>query len=149
MAQPALPVGLNMHALNDLICGTVAQSVSHPSSGSKVLVTTRNSCMYQPFYNLRYYACIEKNYNLRREPIVPSLKIFRVDKLLLLKISLIMKTIKMTALYLLILLFMNAKLTYAKGAVQISYTVTFPEAKSHYAYHDMYISGISINTLDI
>src|ERR1700743_1685015 len=60
-----------------------------------------------------------------------------------------MKTYKLTALFLLILLFMNSSITHAAGAVKISYTVTFPEAQAHYADVEMNISNISQNTLDL
>ena len=60
-----------------------------------------------------------------------------------------MKTVKLTALFLLILLFMDSSTTQAAGAVKISYTVTFPEAQAHYADIEMNISGISQNSLDL
>src|ERR1700743_3478944 len=60
-----------------------------------------------------------------------------------------MKTYKLTALFLLILLSMNMSITQAAGAVQITYTITFPEAQAHYADVEMNISGIQQNTLDL
>src|ERR1700743_1927610 len=60
-----------------------------------------------------------------------------------------MKTYKLTALFLLILLFMNSSITHAAGAVKISHTVTFPEAQAHYADVEMNISGLGQNTLDL
>src|ERR1700744_320399 len=60
-----------------------------------------------------------------------------------------MKTIKLPGPLLLILLFMNAPTTKAAAAVEISYTVTFPEAQAHYADVEMNISGLNQNTLDL
>ncbi len=60
-----------------------------------------------------------------------------------------MKTIKLTALLFSILFFMNSTSGNAAGAVQISYTVTFPEAQAHYADVEMNISGLAQNTLDL
>jgi predicted metalloprotease with PDZ domain len=60
-----------------------------------------------------------------------------------------MKTIKLTALSFLILFFMNSTPSNAAGAVQISYTVTFPEAQAHYTDVEMNISGLNQNTLDL
>ncbi|HVW95441.1 MAG TPA: PDZ domain-containing protein [Mucilaginibacter sp.] len=59
-----------------------------------------------------------------------------------------MKTIKLTALFFLILLFMNAQTTKAAGAVKISYTITFPEAQAHYADVEMQVTGLNQNTTD-
>jgi predicted metalloprotease with PDZ domain len=44
---------------------------------------------------------------------------------------------------------MNTSNSNAAGAIQISYTVTFPEAQAHYADVEMNISGLSQNTLDL
>jgi len=44
---------------------------------------------------------------------------------------------------------MNTSNSSAAGAVQIFYTVTFPEAQAHYADVEMNISGLSQNTLDL
>jgi predicted metalloprotease with PDZ domain len=60
-----------------------------------------------------------------------------------------MKTIQLAVLFCLTLLFMNTTNSNAAGAVQISYTVTFPEAQAHYADVEMNISGLSQNTLDL
>ncbi len=59
-----------------------------------------------------------------------------------------MKAIK-TALFLIILFFMNSTTSNAAGAVKISYTVTFPEAQAHYADVEMNISGLNQSTLDL
>ena len=60
-----------------------------------------------------------------------------------------MKTVKLTALFFILLLFMNATTTPAAGAVKIAYTVTFPEAQAHYADVEMNISGLAQNTLEL
>lgn len=60
-----------------------------------------------------------------------------------------MKTIKLAALFSLILFFMDTPISNAAGAVQISYTVTFAEAQAHYADIEMNISGLSQNTLNL
>lgn len=60
-----------------------------------------------------------------------------------------MKIIKLTALPFIILFFMNFTPTDAAGAVQILYTVTFPEAQAHYADIEMKISGLNQNTLNL
>ena len=60
-----------------------------------------------------------------------------------------MKTIKLATLFLMLLFFMDNTSSYAAGAVQISYTVTFPEAQAHYADVEMTISGLKQNTLDL
>ena len=60
-----------------------------------------------------------------------------------------MKTIKLTALLFLILFFMNSIPGHAAGAVQISYTVTFPEAQAHYADVEMNITGLNQSSLDL
>jgi predicted metalloprotease with PDZ domain len=60
-----------------------------------------------------------------------------------------MKIIKLTTLLFITLFFMDFTPTYAAGAVQISYTVTFPEAQAHYADIEMNISGINQNALDL
>jgi len=60
-----------------------------------------------------------------------------------------MKIIKLTVLPFIILFFMNSTPTSAAGAVQILYTVTFPEAQAHYADIEMKISGLNQNTLDL
>src|SRR6201986_5001906 len=60
-----------------------------------------------------------------------------------------MKTYKLTALFLLILLFMNSSITHAAGAVNISYTITFPEAQAHYADIEMNITGLHQKDLDL
>lgn len=44
---------------------------------------------------------------------------------------------------------MNTTLCEAAGAVQISYTVTFPEAQAHYANVEMNISGLNQNSLNV
>ncbi|MGZ3874564.1 MAG: M61 family metallopeptidase [Mucilaginibacter sp.] len=44
---------------------------------------------------------------------------------------------------------MNATTTQAAGAVQISYTVTFPEAQAHYADIEMKISGLNQAVLNL
>ncbi len=44
---------------------------------------------------------------------------------------------------------MNATASNAMGTVQISYSVTFPEAQAHYADIEMDISGLRQNTLDL
>ena len=60
-----------------------------------------------------------------------------------------MKTIQFAIISCLTLLFMNTQSSSAAGAVQISYTVTFPEAQAHYADVEMNISGLSQSTLDL
>src|SRR5476651_1936861 len=60
-----------------------------------------------------------------------------------------MKTIRLAVIFCLTLLFMNTPKSNAAGAVQISYTVTFPEAQAHYADVEMNISGLNQNTLDL
>src|ERR1700744_6563152 len=60
-----------------------------------------------------------------------------------------MKTLKLAAIFLLILFCMDITAVEAAGAVQISYTVTFPEAQAHYADVEMNISNLQQNTLDI
>jgi predicted metalloprotease with PDZ domain len=60
-----------------------------------------------------------------------------------------MKIIKLTALPFIILFFMNFTPTDAAGAVQILYTVTFPEAQAHYADIEMKISGLNQNALNL
>ncbi len=100
--------------------------------------------MYQPFYNSISYACIEKKYNLRPNYI----KSPNADKLSPLKF-LVMKTLKLTAVFFISLFFMNATTNQATAAVKIAYTVTFPEAQAHYADVEMNISGIAQNTLDL
>jgi predicted metalloprotease with PDZ domain len=60
-----------------------------------------------------------------------------------------MKTIKLTVLLFITLIFMNYTPTNAAGAVKILYTVTFPEAQAHYADIEMKISGLNQNTLDL
>ena len=44
---------------------------------------------------------------------------------------------------------MNHSTSKAADNVQISYTVTFPEAQAHYAEIEMTISGLKQNTLDL
>jgi len=44
---------------------------------------------------------------------------------------------------------MNHSNSKAAGNVQISYTVTFPQAQAHYAEIEMNISGLKQNTLDL
>jgi predicted metalloprotease with PDZ domain len=60
-----------------------------------------------------------------------------------------MKIIKLTALPCRLLFFMNFTPTDAAGAVQILYTVTFPEAQAHYADIEMKISGLNQNALNL
>jgi predicted metalloprotease with PDZ domain len=60
-----------------------------------------------------------------------------------------MKTIKLAALFFTLLFVMDNTLSQAAGAVQITYTVTFPEAQAHYADVEMNISGIQQNILDL
>jgi predicted metalloprotease with PDZ domain len=59
-----------------------------------------------------------------------------------------MKSIKLAILFSILLFFMDTTISNA-GAVQISYTVTFPEAQAHYADIEMNISGLAQNTLDL
>jgi len=58
-----------------------------------------------------------------------------------------MKKIHLTALFSLILLFMDLNISQAAPMAQISYTVTFPEAQAHYADIEMHISNLKQNTL--
>jgi predicted metalloprotease with PDZ domain len=60
-----------------------------------------------------------------------------------------MKTIKLAAIFSLMLFFMNTSTSNAAEAVKISYTVTFPEAQAHYADIEMNISGLKQNTVDL
>src|SRR5471030_3060389 len=60
-----------------------------------------------------------------------------------------MKKFYLPILFSLILFFMDTPISNAAGTVQISYTVTFPEAQAHYADVEMNISGLSQNTLDL
>jgi predicted metalloprotease with PDZ domain len=60
-----------------------------------------------------------------------------------------MKTLKFATLFSILLFFMDTKTSNAAGALQIYYTVTFPEAQAHYADVEMNISGLKQNTLDL
>jgi predicted metalloprotease with PDZ domain len=60
-----------------------------------------------------------------------------------------MKKIQLTALFSLMLIFMNATNSNAAGTAQINYTVTFPEAQAHYADIEMRITGLKQKTLDL
>jgi predicted metalloprotease with PDZ domain len=53
-----------------------------------------------------------------------------------------MKTVKLAPIFLILLFFMSTNTGKAAGAVQITYTVTFPEAQAHYADIEMNISGL-------
>lgn len=52
-------------------------------------------------------------------------------------------------LYIIILFLMNGFTSYAAPDVNISYTVTFPEAQAHYADIEMDIKGLSQNYIDL
>jgi predicted metalloprotease with PDZ domain len=60
-----------------------------------------------------------------------------------------MKTIKLAAVFLILLFIMDTSAGKAAGAVQINYTVTFPEAQAHYADIEMTISGLHQDFLDL
>jgi predicted metalloprotease with PDZ domain len=61
-----------------------------------------------------------------------------------------MKTIKLAAiLFSFTLFFMDITISHAAEAVQISYSVTFPEAQAHYANVEMNISGLSQKSIDL
>jgi predicted metalloprotease with PDZ domain len=60
-----------------------------------------------------------------------------------------MKTIKLATIFFILIFFMDRTTSKAAGAVQISYTVTFPEAQAHYADVEMNISGLKQNILDL
>ena len=60
-----------------------------------------------------------------------------------------MKTNHILAFFCFTLFYMNITTSHAAGAVQISYTVTFPEAQAHYADVEMNISGLDQKTLDL
>jgi predicted metalloprotease with PDZ domain len=60
-----------------------------------------------------------------------------------------MKTIKLAVFLIALILFMDNTISKAAGAVQIAYTVTFPEAQAHYADIEMNITGLKQNTLDL
>src|ERR1700744_1065203 len=60
-----------------------------------------------------------------------------------------MKTLKLTGLFCLILLSMNAISTRAAAAVEIAYNVTFPEAQAHYADVEMKISNLAQSSIDL
>jgi len=60
-----------------------------------------------------------------------------------------MKSIKLATLFSILLFFMDTTISNAANAVQISYSVTFPEAQAHYVDVEMNISGLNQNTLDL
>ncbi len=60
-----------------------------------------------------------------------------------------MKKNQILAFFYFTLFYMNISTSKAAGAVQISYTVTFPEAQVHYADVEMNISGLDQKTLDL
>jgi predicted metalloprotease with PDZ domain len=60
-----------------------------------------------------------------------------------------MKPVKLATIFCTLLFFMNTTISKAAEAVQISYTVTFPEAQAHYADVEMNISGLKQSTLDL
>ncbi len=60
-----------------------------------------------------------------------------------------MKSFKFATLFSILLFFMDTTISNAAGTVQISYTVTFPEAQAHYADIEMDISGLNQNSLDL
>ncbi len=60
-----------------------------------------------------------------------------------------MKSFKFATLFSILLFFMDTTISNAAGTVQISYTVTFPEAQAHYADIEMNISGLKQNSLDL
>jgi predicted metalloprotease with PDZ domain len=60
-----------------------------------------------------------------------------------------MKKYKLTVLFSLILLFMNASTSIAADESQINYTVTFPEAQAHYVDVEMNITGLKQNLLEL
>src|ERR1700761_323208 len=53
------------------------------------------------------------------------------------------------AIFSLILFSMNSATGQTPGSVNISYTVTFPEAQAHYAEVEMDITGLHQKTLDL
>jgi predicted metalloprotease with PDZ domain len=60
-----------------------------------------------------------------------------------------MKKIQSASIIFIALFFMSTNPSKAAGAVQINYTVTFPEAQAHYADIEMSISGLQQNAVDL
>ena len=60
-----------------------------------------------------------------------------------------MKSFKFATLFSILLIFMDTTISNAAATVQISYTVTFPEAQAHYADIEMNLSGLKQNSLDV
>ena len=60
-----------------------------------------------------------------------------------------MNPFKLAPIFCTLLFFMDTTISKAADAVQISYTVTFPEAQAHYADIEMNIYGLKQSTLDL